>query len=273
MEKKVIITGAAGGLGSATAKYFAAQNWMVFATDCDREALARLENVPNVIPMFMDVGSTDSVGAAYQQIGRQTESLDGIVNMAGVMEVGSMVEVEESAVLHLLNINALGMFRVNRIFLPMILKGSGRIINISSETGWESGGPFNGIYSMSKHAVEAYSDSLRRELMLLGIKVVKIQPGPFKTSMVTTTKQLFIDAAQKSNFFKAQLSFITGMMDAEWEKANPPEIMARVTYRAMTTKNPKINYSVRPDPQRAFLEKLPTKWSDGLFKMILVKRS
>jgi len=41
----------------------------------------------------------------------------------------------------------------------------------------------------------------------------------------------------------------------------------------MATKNPKINYSVRPDPQRAFLEKLPTKWSDGLFKMILVKRS
>jgi len=189
-----------------------------------------------------------------------------------VMEVGAMVEVEDSAVLNLLNINTMGMFRVNKIFLPMILKGKGRIINISSETGWESGGPFNGTYSMSKHAVEAYTDSLRRELMLLGIKVIKIQPGPFKTSMVTTTKQLFMDAVERSVYFKHQLSFITGMMDAEYKKANPPEIMARVVYRAMTTRNPRIAYSVRPDLQRALLEKLPAKWSDRLFKMILENR-
>lgn len=271
MDKKVFITGAAGGLGSATARYFADRNWMVYAVDSDQKSLANLENIPNIIPMLVDVGSTDSVSAAYQQVSEYTDCLDGIVNMAGVMEVGSMVEVEESAVLRLLNINTLGMFRVNKTFLPMILKGSGRIINISSETGWESGGPFNGSYSMSKHAVEAYSDSLRRELMLLGIKVVKIQPGPFRTNMITTTKQLFIDATGKSSYFKAQLNFISGMLDAEWKKANPPEIMACVTYRAMTAQNPRINYSVRPDFQRAFLEKLPARWSDGLFKMILAK--
>ena len=273
MDKKVFITGAAGGLGSATAKYFADRNWKVYAADCDQKSLASLENFPNIVPMLMDVSNADSVNAAYQKASEYTDSLDGIVNLAGFMEVGSMVEVEESAVLRLLNVNTLGMFRVNKTFLPMILKGKGRIINISSETGWESGGPFNGTYSMSKHAVEAYTDSLRRELMLLGIKVVKIQPGPFKTNMITTTKQLFFDASEKSNYFKAQLNFIHGMLDAEWKKANPPEIMACVTYRAMTAKNPKINYSVRPDFQRAFLEKLPAKWSDGLFKMILARRS
>jgi NAD(P)-dependent dehydrogenase (short-subunit alcohol dehydrogenase family) len=185
------------------------------------------------------------------------------------MEIGAMVEVDESAVLRLLNINVMGMFRVNRTFLPMIMKGRGRIINVSSENGWESGGPFNGTYSMSKHAVEAYTDSLRRELMLLGIKVIKIQPGPFRTNMVTTTKRLFIEATEKSTHFQSQLRTITNMMDKEWEKANSPEIMARVTYRAMTTPRPRTAYSVRPDPQRSFLDLLPASLADRLIASIL----
>jgi NAD(P)-dependent dehydrogenase (short-subunit alcohol dehydrogenase family) len=270
-DRSVFITGAAGGLGSATAEYFASRDWRVFAADNRREALAGLENIPNLIPVFVDVGSTLSVEAAFRQVSRQTGALQGVINMAGVIEIGSMLEVEESSVQRVFNTNVMGMFRVNQAFLPLVLKGRGRIINISSENGWESGGPFNGAYAMSKHAVEAYSDSLRRELMLLGIKVIKIQPGPFKTGMIAASKQLFTAEIDASTWFKPQLAFIASRMDGIYMKANPPGIVARVTYRAMTAKNPPTAYSIRPDPQMALLELLPPRWADALLALMLKK--
>jgi NAD(P)-dependent dehydrogenase (short-subunit alcohol dehydrogenase family) len=268
-QKSVFITGGAGGLGRATVETFAAHGWQVFAADYNQQALASLEQLPHVIPMQVDIGQASSVEAAFEQVSRNNDGLDGVINMAGVMQVGSMVELDEESVLQLLNVNALGMFRVNKRFLPLVMKRQGRIVNISSENGWESGGPFNGAYSMSKHAVEAYSDSLRRELMLLGIRVIKVQPGPFKTGMITTTKQLFAEATERSVYFKPQLRYISGMLDREWEKANPPAILAGVVYRAMTAKHPRTAYSIRPDPQRAFLDLLPASLADRLLKGIL----
>jgi NAD(P)-dependent dehydrogenase (short-subunit alcohol dehydrogenase family) len=199
------------------------------------------------------------------------EALTGVVTMAGVIEIGSMGEVEESSIQRVFNINVLGMFRVNKTFLPMLLKGGGRIINISSKNGWESGGPFNGTYAMSKHSVEAHSDSLRREVMLLGIKVIKIQSGPFKTDFVTTSKGLFTEEIEASNWFRLQLRLIAGMMDAIYMKANPPEIVACVTWRAMTARNPRTVYSVWPDARIALLELHPPRRADGLLGMILKK--
>jgi NAD(P)-dependent dehydrogenase (short-subunit alcohol dehydrogenase family) len=273
MEKRsVFITGAAGGLGRATSTYFASRNWTVFAADCDRKALAALENTPNIVCILLDVGKAASVEAAYRQVSSHVEALAGVINMAGVIEIGSMLEVEESSILHLFNINVLGMFRVNKIFLPLILEGRGRIINISSENGWESGGPFNGAYALSKHAVEAYTDSLRRESLLLGIKVIKIQPGPFKTNFVMTAKQLFIEETGRSTHFKPQLEMIARTMDGVWKKANPPGLIARLTYRAMTVRRPKTVYSVRPEPQMVLLDLLPVRWADGLLKMVLEKQ-
>lgn len=78
----------------------------------------------------------------------------------------------------------------------MLSSRKGRIVNISSETGWMSGGPFNGAYASSKHAIEAYSDSLRRELALLDMPVIKIQAGPFKTDMVKSIESNFILASK-----------------------------------------------------------------------------
>jgi NAD(P)-dependent dehydrogenase (short-subunit alcohol dehydrogenase family) len=78
-----------------------------------------------------------------------------------------MVEMDEAVMKRVLDVNVMGTFRVNKAFFPLIKARRGRILNISSETGWQSGGPFDGAYASSKHCIEAYSDSLRRELALL----------------------------------------------------------------------------------------------------------
>lgn len=148
--------------------------------------------------------------------------------------------------------------------LPLLLNASGRIVNISSETGWQSGAPFNGAYAMSKHALEAYSDSLRRELRFHNIPVIKIQPGAFKTDMVASIGRQFDNAIAATRLFKPHLEKIKVLGMKEQAKANDPDLLAQAILKALTDEKPAAAYSVKPDPGRSFLEKLPTAWADTL---------
>ena len=269
MTKTALITGATGGLGKATCEYLVENGWQVFAADFDRDALAKMEGQPNITPVFIDVTDTQSVQAAAAQVQQSTSGLDAIVNFAGILAVGSMIEIDESTLQRLLDVNVMGTFRVNKAFFPLIKAGRGRIVNISSETGWQSGAPFNGAYASSKHCIEAYSDSLRRELALLDIPVIKIQPGPFKTDMVSGIEQQFGNAIADSHEFKQVLTNMKGMAVKEGSKGHPPAELAAVIYTALTVSSPRPAYSVKPDRGRSFLEYLPTRWADAIFKKVL----
>jgi len=272
-KKHVLITGGTGGLGLATAQHLVSQGWHVFAADCNQDALDALENSEGITPVFLDVTSADSIKKAFDAINQCAAHLDGIVNFAGILRVGSMAEMDEKQLQLLLDINVMGTFRVNRQFWTMLQREGGekggRIINISSETGWQSGGPFNGAYAMSKHAIEAYSDSLRRELMFLNIPVIKVQPGPFKTDMVSSIETNFTQAADNSEHFKRQLNRIKSLAVKENDKANSPQVIADVVHEALTVPKPKPAYSVKADPSRSVLEYFPTRWADGLLKAVL----
>lgn len=268
MKKTVLVTGGTGGLGLATSRYLVSQGWQVFVADCNEQALQALHNETSLIPLMMDVTSTASIESAVDIVRQQVKQLDAIVNFAGILRVGSMAEMDEKALQLLLDINVMGTFRVNKAFLPLLEKGS-RIINISSETGWQSGGPFNGAYAMSKHAIEAYSDSLRRELCFLGISVIKIQPGPFKTEMVGSIERNFTLAAESSKHFKKELTTIKNLAMKEQDKAHSPGIIARAIHKALTVPKPKAAYSVKADPLRTLLEWFPTAFADFLLKKVL----
>ena len=200
MTKSAFITGGTGGLGLALTQLLAQQGWQVFAGDCDQQALDSLANQTNITPIFIDVSQTQSVEAALNTISSHVEKLDAIVNFAGILRVGSMIEIEEETLRQLLDINLMGTYRVNKTFYPLIKQGehTGRIVNISSETGWHTASPFNGPYAMSKYGIEAYSDTLRRELAIYNVPVICVQPGPFKTSLVSNVVEGFNDAAKRS---------------------------------------------------------------------------
>jgi NAD(P)-dependent dehydrogenase (short-subunit alcohol dehydrogenase family) len=269
MTKTALITGATGGLGSATCHYLLQHGWHVVAADFDRTALAKLDDLEQVTPVFIDVTDTDTVKAALASISQSIDGLDAIVNFAGILAVGSMIEMPEATLQRVLDVNVLGTFRVNQVFFPLIKARKGRIINISSETGWQSGGPFNGAYAASKHCIEAYSDSLRRELAFLDIPVIKIQPGPFKTEMVSSIEGNFASAIEDSTEFKAVLTGVQKMAVAEGQKGRDPAELAAVIYQALTAESPKPAYSVKPDFARSLLEYLPTRWADALIKKVL----
>jgi NAD(P)-dependent dehydrogenase (short-subunit alcohol dehydrogenase family) len=268
-KKTVFITGGAGGLGGATARYLAERDWEVFAADFVEEALELIGKEKNITPVHLDVTNRESVQAAADSVAAQVGGLDGLVNFAGILAVGSMIEIEEQTLARVLEVNVMGTFRVNQALFPMVLARKGRIVNISSETGWQSGMPFNGAYAMSKHAIEAYSDSLRRELMFLGIPVIKIQPGPFKTDMVASIERNFSRAAEDSSHFHDLLTKMKGMTVNEQEKANDPSIIAEAVHTALTASYPWPAYSVKPDRQRAAMSVLPDWVVDPMLKLVL----
>jgi NAD(P)-dependent dehydrogenase (short-subunit alcohol dehydrogenase family) len=268
-RKTVFITGAAGGLGASATRYLAERNWHVFAADFDAEALRDIGGEPNITAITLDVTDPASVQAACALVTESCDGLDGIVNFAGILAVGSVIEIESEAIRRVLDVNVMGTVRVNQALFPLVLARKGRIINISSETGWQSGMPFNGAYAMSKHAIEAYSDSLRRELMFLDVPVIKIQPGPFRTSMVIGIEQSFTRAAEGSRYFKDMLGQLKGVIVKEQAKAHDPELLAEVVHTALTTRCPRAAYSVKPDLQRAALNLLPAWAADPLLKLAL----
>jgi len=265
-ERTVLITGAAGGLGASTARHLARHGWRVFAADFDEKGLEELARESGLVPIRLDVTDTASVEAARESVRKQTGGLDAVVNFAGILAVGSVAEISDETLWRVLDVNVMGTFRVNRALLPLVLARKGRIVNISSETGWQSGMPFNGPYAMSKHAIEAYSDSLRRELMFLGVEVIKIQPGPFKTNMVASIEQNFARAAEASTHFPQVIRKLMHLALGEQDKAHDPALIARVVEHALTAPRPRAAYSVKPDPARRLLNLLPDRWVDRILQ-------
>ena len=119
------------------------------------------------------------------------------------------------------------------------------------------------------HAIEAYSDALRRELMFLDVPVIKIQPGPFRTGMVASIEQNFERVAQASTYFKELLQTLKKATIREQGKAHDPALLAQVVHTALTARYPRIAYSVKPDPQRVALNALPDRVADPLLKLAL----
>jgi NAD(P)-dependent dehydrogenase (short-subunit alcohol dehydrogenase family) len=268
-KKNVFITGGAGGLGQATSHYLAERGWHVFAADFDQASLDKMAGIDNITPILIDVLDTASVTGAVNKVQEQVDGLDAVVNFAGIMVIGSGIELDEAIFHRVLNVNVMGTYRVNQACFPLLKSRKGRIVNISSETGWMSGGPFNGAYASSKHAIEAYSDSLRRELALLDMPVIKIQPGPFKTAMVKSIEANFIRASDSSLEFKATINKLKGLAIKEGDKGHDPVYLASIIHRALTVAKPKAAYSVKPDPGRSLLEYLPVRWVDALLKKVM----
>jgi len=268
-KKTALITGAGGGLGHAMVERLVANGWRVFAADINEGALRNSIHDPDVMPVLVDVTDPESVRSAYEAVASNTDRLDAIVNFAGIIGIGSLTDIPEERLARILDVNVMGTYRINKEFLPLVEAAKGRIVNISSETGWQSAAPFNGPYAMSKYAIEAYSTSLRRELALLGIKVITVQPGPFRTDMVAGIESAFTQAEAETAKFASVLSQLKGLAAKQTSSAHDPDILAQTIETALTTRRPKPVYSVKPDPLRSALEKLPLRAIDQTYLAVM----
>ncbi len=266
--RTIVITGAANGLGKSLAEYLAERGWRVFALDFNEEQLMSIKHT-NIIPIQVDVTSDEKVQIAFNQVQSLTKHLDAIVNFAGVLVLGSAVEVEPTEMMRIMNVNLGGTYRINKAFFELLLPTKGRIINISSETGVLSPAPFSSFYYMSKRAIEIYSDALRRELRFLGLKVIKVRPGAFQTNMQGNALAYLKKTEEESKRFSKFIK--NGNSLAKYGAGNPkdPMVLAKKIERILLAKNPKIAYNINTNKLLKLLSNLPESLQDYIYFKVL----
>ncbi|MEG1613273.1 MAG: SDR family NAD(P)-dependent oxidoreductase [Clostridia bacterium] len=266
--KYAFVTGGAGGLGGQACQVLADNGWTVFAADINQEALDKI-NYKNIIPVQADITKVESLEKARDFILTKTDKLDAVVNFAGMMNFTSLVENSPRIMEIAISVNLMGMINVNYVLFPLIDAAKGRIINVSSEIGWLKPQPFVAPYSVTKHAVDTYNDALRRELNIVGLKVIKIQPGSFKTNMHNAAERTFDRLISETTHYKNALSSMKKIMTHELVHANDPKIMAKTILTACTAKNPKINYRVKNSKKLRFLNIFPDKLIDKIYMAVI----
>ncbi|WP_456068796.1 SDR family NAD(P)-dependent oxidoreductase [Eubacterium sp.] len=264
-----LVTGATSGLGKEIAIRLSESGWCVFACGRNEKALGEIKKTTYCHPLKMDVVDQESINEALEEVSKVTDHLDAIINFSGIQKMSSLIEGDINIIKQSLDVNLLGMARVNKTFFPLIKKCNGRIINCSSECGWMTPQPFNGSYTLSKYAVEAYNDSLRRELMFLDIPVIKIQPGSFKTAMHGKTLDSFDKLINSTKMYREVLEKMKGMMLIELKMANEPEALIEAVMKAVNDPHPRQKYRVKNSPLLEVIEVMHPMTVDRLYKKFL----
>ena len=175
-QRTILITGAGSGFGKGAAIELAARGHAVIAaTETREQADALAAEHPELTTMKLDVTSSNDI-AATANLG-----VDVLINNAGMGVMAPMITVPMAKVRAIFDVNVFGMVEMCQAVAPgMIERGSGRIINVSSVAGILAS-PLTSPYCMTKHAVEAFTKSLRGELAPHGVDVCKVNPGPYNT--------------------------------------------------------------------------------------------
>jgi NAD(P)-dependent dehydrogenase (short-subunit alcohol dehydrogenase family) len=278
-DKAVLITGCDSGFGKALTKQLASKGFTVFAACLTDPGKKDLDGVKNVKAFKMDVTSQQSVKEGFDYVKKNLKSgqgLWGLVNNAGVLRGGIHECTPHSDFELQLNVNVLGMAFVSQVFMPLVRLSKGRIVNISSVAG-RFAFPGTCAYSASKFAVQGFSDSLRREMAMWGVKVILVEPGVMKTplwdvpfddkKMLDNVKGIPEDVLNLygMDFFKKSFENSKEMIA---KLSNDPQLVVDLLDEALTTKYPLTRYSAGKDTYLwYFLAYAPTWVSDTLLTL------
>lgn len=240
--KAVLVTGASSGIGRKVTERLAAQGYFVYAgarSDSDLKALAAIKNVQ---PVRLDVTSAADIAAAVETITRAGRGLHGLVNNAGIGTLGPLTSMKVEELDLTLAVNVRGPFLVTRAFAPLIVAQKGRITTIGSISGILAGRG-SGAYSMSKHAIEAFTDSLAAEMAPQGVHVSVVEPGNYNSDIAR-------NAIERVGVGEVdRVGANTRMADRSQYKE--PDEVADAVMQALFGDNPKRRYMVVPNEQEA----------------------
>ena len=235
----VLITGASSGIGQACATHLQRRGLGVYGTS------RHPQPIPGSFEMIqMDVNSDESVQQGIALVYERDGRLDVVINNAGYGLAGGIEDTSTEEAKAQFEANFFGVLRVCRAALPIMrAQRSGTIINISSVAG-VIGVPFQGLYSASKHAVEAMSEALSVEVHPFGIRVVLVEPGDLHTGFTAAR----LRAAQSLANAAYQARFGAAMQVIEHDETHgpSPEQVARLVERIIRTRSPRLRYVVGP---------------------------
>lgn len=253
--KTVIITGASRGIGRASALFLDRLGFKIFAgvrkqEDADN---LKMKSSGNLVPIILEITDSESIERAAREIASSVNDtgLYGLVNNAGIAVAGPLEFMPIARIREQFEINFIGHIAVTQAFLPLLRKGKGRIVNISSKEGLMAM-PFLGPYCASKFALEAFSDTLRMELNQWNIPVSVVEPGNIATQIIersiASAEECVRGLPKHANeLYESCFASARKTADKFIKSAIPVDIVARTVTRALTDKNPKSRYTVGID--------------------------
>ena len=216
----------------------------------------------------VDLCSEESVTAAFSEIREKYGKISAIVHLAGMYDLGSLVEMDGERLKRIFEVNFFAVCRVNRIFLPMLEQG-GRIIITSSELAPLDPLPFTGLYGVTKSAVEKYAFSLRMELNLLGYKVSLLRPGAVRTGMIGVSTDRLTEFCEGTSLYSCNAKRFRKIVDSVETKNIPPEKIAKKVSRILRARCPKYVYNVNRNLLLRLLSTLPDRIQTWIIALIL----
>lgn len=230
----VLVTGASAGIGRKVTERLAAEGYYVFAGARKEQDLKALDAIPNVRGVRLDVTSPADVAAAVELVRGSGRPLHGIVNNAGVAVVDPVLSTRDEDFDFQMQVNVYGVFRVTKAFAPLVIESKGRIVNISSISAFLSDSG-TAAYTMSKAAVEAFTNVLAAEMAPLGVSVIAVEPGAYNTDILKP-------ALERS---------VTKGFSADRSTMKPPDEVANVVLQALSEAKPKRRYMIVPEQSQA----------------------
>ncbi len=264
MPKRILITGSSTGMGYEKALYCHSKGHHVFAgvrTQADAESLKE----QGLDPIFMDVNDLDTIYSAFEYISKKG-GLDLLINNAGIAYSGPLEAMNDHDIAGIIRTNVSGAIFTTKVFLPLLRKTQGRILNIGSISG-RLAPPGLSVYSASKFALEGLSDSLRVELAPLNIHVSIIEPGKIVTPIWEkglkradeVNKHFHLEAYEKiESFIRHHAEHSPGIsMDT---------YLAAVDH-ALFSETPRARYLLNNSARfRVLINYLPEAWRDALLR-------
>lgn len=259
----ILITGAASGLGKATARKFADNGHRVYGMD-----ISSGDEYKNIIMYKADITKEEELEKVKEDLKTDNVKLDAIINFAGIYDIGSFVEKDVSKMKKLMDINLMGPISVNRIFHELLVD-KGRIVVITSEVAPLDPMPFNGIYNVSKTALDCYTQSLRQELNLLGQKVITIRPGAFNTNLANHSLEATKKLVDETNLYKRNSKKFLKLVQMFMGTPKDPKILANLVYKVTLKKHPKYIYKKHFNIGLVLLNILPKRMQCWIIKTLL----
>jgi NAD(P)-dependent dehydrogenase (short-subunit alcohol dehydrogenase family) len=243
-NKVVLITGASSGFGDAIARALAAKGYRVFGTVRSRAAATDFTTLP------LDVTQEESVRSCISEVIEVAGRIDALINNAGIGIAGAIEDTTPAEAQLQFDTNFFGLHRLCRAVLPHLrAQRAGTIINMSSLAGRISL-PFQGFYSASKFAIEAYTEALRMEVRPFGISVSMIEPGDFATSF-TKNRRMTRETIPASPYYESATRAIAAMARDEQANRDLAPVIAAVE-TILRSRRPALRYPRANAVQRTF---------------------
>lgn len=253
-QKAVLITGASTGIGRNMAETLAAEGYYVYAGARKQADIDELSAIDNITGVRLDVNVQDDIDAAVEFVRSEGRGLYGLVNNAGVGVIAPLIEIDEEDLWFQMNVNVFGPYRVTKAFAPMIIASKGRITTTGSISGILSGFMF-GPYSMSKHAVEAFTDSLALEMRKFDVAVSVIEPGNYVSSIVDSILKRMEERGQtpEGSVYKEEYERMLARFSDGYDTAynKEPDEVSAALLEFLADPKPKRRYMVVPEERQA----------------------